>query len=70
MTKEEALGEFLNGFEGSQGNRDGRVTLDEFIKYYEEVHWRDGDRAHCRTRRAHQSRSGSVPLLSAGAMRP
>jgi Ca2+-binding EF-hand superfamily protein len=37
MTKEEALQEFLNGFEGSQGNRDGRVTLDEWIKYYEEV---------------------------------
>jgi Ca2+-binding EF-hand superfamily protein len=37
MTKAEALQEFLNGFEGSQGNRDGRVTLDEWIKYYEEV---------------------------------
>ena len=37
MTKEEALQEFLNGFEGSQGNRDGRITLDEWIKYYEEV---------------------------------
>ena len=23
--------------EGSQGNKDGRVTLDEWIKYYEEV---------------------------------
>ena len=37
MTKEEALLEFLNGFEGSEGNRDGKVTLDEWVKYYEEV---------------------------------
>lgn len=37
MSKDEALQEFLNGFEGSQGNRDGRITLDEWIKYYEEV---------------------------------
>ena len=37
MTKEEALQEFLNGFEGSQGNRDGKITLDEWVKYYEEV---------------------------------
>ena len=37
MTKDEALQEFLSGFEGSQGNRDGKVTLDEWIKYYEEV---------------------------------
>lgn len=37
MTKDEALTEFLNGFEGSQGNRDGKVTLDEWNKYYEEV---------------------------------
>ena len=37
MSKEEALQEFLNGFEGSEGDRDGRITLDEFIKYYEEV---------------------------------
>lgn len=37
ISKEEALQEFLNGFEGSQGNRDGKVTLDEWIQYYEEV---------------------------------
>ena len=37
MSKEEALEEFLNGFEGSQGNRDGKVSLEEWIKYYEEV---------------------------------
>jgi hypothetical protein len=37
MTKEEALQDFLNGFEGSEGNRDGKVTLEEWIKYYEEV---------------------------------
>lgn len=37
MTKEEALGEFLNSFEGEGGNRDGRVTLDEWVRHYEEV---------------------------------
>lgn len=37
MTKEEALQELLNSFEGSEGNRDGKVTLDEWIRYYEEV---------------------------------
>ena len=26
MTKEEALQEFLNSFEGSEGNRDGKVS--------------------------------------------
>ena len=29
--------ELLNSFEGTQGNRDGKVTLDEWIRYYEEV---------------------------------
>jgi len=37
MTKEEALQEFLNSFEGDYGNRDGKVTLDEWIRHYEEV---------------------------------
>lgn len=37
MTKEEALQEFLNSFEGTEGNRDGKVTLDEWIRHYEEV---------------------------------
>lgn len=37
ITKEEALQEFLNSFEGTEGNRDGRVTLDEWIRHYEEV---------------------------------
>ena len=37
MTKDEALQELLNGFEGSQGNRDGKVSLEEWIRYYEEV---------------------------------
>jgi Ca2+-binding EF-hand superfamily protein len=37
MTKEEALQEFLNSFEGSEGNRDGKVTLDEWVRHYEEV---------------------------------
>jgi len=37
MTKEEALQEFLNSFEGTEGNRDGKVTLDEWVRHYEEV---------------------------------
>jgi len=37
MTKQEALNEFLHMFEGSKGNRDGVVTLAEWIGYYEEV---------------------------------
>jgi len=36
-SKEEVLQEFLNGFEGKEGNRDGKVTFDEWLKYYEEV---------------------------------
>ena len=37
LTKEEALQEFLNSFEGVHGNRDGKVTLDEWFRHYEEV---------------------------------
>jgi len=37
MTKEEALNEFLQAFEGRNGNRDGQVTLREWTEYYEEV---------------------------------
>lgn len=37
MSREEALQEFLNSFEGSSGNRDGKVTLDEWMRHYEEV---------------------------------
>lgn len=31
------LQEFLDGFEGRNGNRDGIITLDEFEDYYAEV---------------------------------
>ena len=27
----------MNKFEGSHGNKDGKVTLDEFIEYYTEL---------------------------------
>lgn len=37
MTKQEALQQFLDTFEGSKGNRDGQVTLQEWTAYYEEV---------------------------------
>jgi len=33
-TKEELLKEFLNGFEGVQGNKDGIITKEEFYDYY------------------------------------
>jgi len=33
-TEAQVLQEFLDAFEGSQGNRDGTVTLDEFVQYY------------------------------------
>ena len=29
--------EFLNSFEGAQGNRDGIVTKQEFVDYYTDV---------------------------------
>ena len=37
LTREEALEDFLRGFEGPHGDRDGRVTRDEWERYYEEV---------------------------------
>ena len=37
MTREEALQDFLNSFEGTEGNRDGKVTLDEWMRHYEEI---------------------------------
>lgn len=36
-TESAILGELLNSFEGKGGNRDGTVTLEEWIGYYEEV---------------------------------
>jgi len=33
----EVFSEFMNNFEGANGNHDGTVTLDEFIHYYEGV---------------------------------
>ncbi|XP_017487326.1 PREDICTED: calcyphosin-like protein [Rhagoletis zephyria] len=34
MTENEILTQFLNNFEGGRGNRDGKVTKEEFINYY------------------------------------
>jgi len=31
------LGEFLNNFEGTSGNRDGQVTVTEYTIYYQEL---------------------------------
>ena len=43
-----ALRQFLDAFEGSQGNHDGIITADEWIKYYEEVSASiDGDDYFC-----------------------
>lgn len=36
-TKEQILTEFLNNFEGAQGNRDGNVTYPEFFDYYQDL---------------------------------
>ena len=36
-TEEQVLQDFLNAFEGEKGNRDGTVTVDEWINYYESI---------------------------------
>jgi len=36
-TRDEILVDFLSNFEGVKGNRDGRVTLDEFCDYYTDL---------------------------------
>ena len=36
-TEEEVLKEFLDGFEGGNGDRNGSVTIDEWISYYEDI---------------------------------
>lgn len=36
-SKEQILTEFLNNFEGVKGNRDGKITQDEFIDYYTDL---------------------------------
>jgi Ca2+-binding EF-hand superfamily protein len=36
-TEQQVLREFVSGFEGSKGNRDGMVSLDEWLNYYEEL---------------------------------
>ena len=35
--EEQVLQDFLNAFEGEKGNRDGTVTVDEWINYYESI---------------------------------
>jgi len=37
LTKEQIVSNFINSFEGKQGNKDGVITLDEFISYYSDV---------------------------------
>ncbi|KAL5283390.1 hypothetical protein ACFFRR_005960 [Megaselia abdita] len=36
-TEDEILQDFLNNFEGEQGNRDGKVTQEEFLNYYSAI---------------------------------
>lgn len=36
-TKEEILEEFLNQFDGTRGNKDGKVSWEEWIDYYAEI---------------------------------
>jgi len=37
LTEDEVLQEFLNVFEGAGGNKDGKVTMDEWLDYYKAV---------------------------------
>lgn len=34
LTEEQVLKRFIVNFEGPLGNKDGRITLDEFLGYY------------------------------------
>ena len=36
-SKEQILTEFLQNFEGSRGNKDGKVSKSEFIDYYTDL---------------------------------
>lgn len=36
-TKDQIVGEFLNGFEGARGNKDGKITKEEFFDYYTDI---------------------------------
>ena len=36
-TKEQILNEFLNNFDGAQGNNDGTITFQEFFDYYTDL---------------------------------
>ena len=36
-TKDEILDQFLDGFDGLEGNKDGSVTHDEWVGYYTDL---------------------------------
>ena len=36
-TRDEILQDFLSGFEGVKGNRDGIITWDEWLDYYTDL---------------------------------
>jgi len=36
-TEAQVLEEFLNGFDGTEGNNDGQITLKEWTDYYNEL---------------------------------
>lgn len=36
-TKEQILTEFLTNFEGARGNRDGTISMNEFVDYYTDL---------------------------------
>jgi hypothetical protein len=36
-SESQVIGEMIHQFEGSKGNRDGKVTMEEWINYYEEI---------------------------------
>ena len=37
LTRDQILSNFINGFDGPRGNKDGTVSLDEFLDYYKDV---------------------------------
>lgn len=37
LTKDQIVSNFMNSFEGKHGNKDGVITLEEFLDYYSDV---------------------------------
>ena len=37
LTREEVIGQFLDGFDGMKGNNDGKITWNEWLDYYTDL---------------------------------